>query len=317
MKKFDKVKRPGHDQNRGMLQEGELVIKEKLDGANFRFTVTEVDGEHKLLFGSRNVEYKEDGIPDYEENVDSRFKAAIKHIRKTVDPERVADVFGTHYTFFGENMVKHALEYDWDNTPQFIGFDIYNEEAGEYLEWNEAYSIYNSIGLETAPIIARMRAEDFDAEEFDAAQESEFRDGSGEGVIIENTDIEENDQSGFNTRAKMVTDEFLEKHKKEMGGGTKEAVKGHETLVNRYCTDGRVKKHIHKMRDEDRDLNMQLMENQDGSKGLPIRVSRDIVEEEHEYIVSMNETVNFKDFRSLVAKRCVRTLKSVMQGEAT
>lgn len=315
MKKFDKVKRAGHKYNQGMFQEGELVIKEKLDGANFRFTVTE-NGE--LLFGTRNVEYKIDGEPDYEENVDSRFKAAIEHVREQVDAERVRDIYGTQYTFFGENMVKHSLDYDWENTPQFVGFDVYDEDAEKYLHTDQAYNLINKIGLACAPIIERLPAEDFDISEFDAAQESEFRDGAGEGVVIINEDAEENDLSGFNTRAKMVTDEFEEKHEESMGGGKQDGdePEGHNILVRRYCTDGRINKHIHKMRDEGRDLSMQLMANQDDSTGLPIRVAQDIVEEEYEDIVRLDQAVDFKRFRSDVATQCVSRLRAMMQGEA-
>lgn len=308
MKKFDKVKRAGHKYNQGMFQEGELVIKEKLDGANFRFTVTE-NGE--LLFGSRNVEY------DDEDDIDSRFRAAIEHVREEFDTVTTsADL--SRYTFFGENMVKHSLEYDWDNTPQFIGFDIYDHEKEEYMPTHTAYSLFKSLGLETAPIIERVQAENFDPSEFDAAQESEFRDGAGEGVVIINEDAEENDLSGFNTRAKMVTDDFEEKHEESMGGGKQDGdePEGHNILVRRYCTDGRINKHIHKMRDEGRELSMQLMANQDDSTGLPIRVAEDIVEEEYEDIVRLDQAVSFKKFRSDVATQCVSRLRAVMQGEA-
>jgi len=316
MKKFPKVKSIGHRNNSGMLKEGEIIIKEKLDGANFRFTVNKVDGEYKLFFGSRNVVYKIGDEPDYEENVDSRFKAAIKHVRDNVDPERVADVFGTQYTFFGENMVKHSLEYDWDNTPQFIGFDIYNHDTEEYLSTESAYSFFNSLGLETAPIIARMDSENFDPEEFDPAQESEYRDGAGEGVVIINTDMEENDRSGFSTRAKMVTEEFEEKHDQTSDSNHQDQQPdGHTKIANKYATDARIKKHVHKMRDEGYELGMHLM-NPDGGDGLFMRVVDDIMEEEYEEIARSSHTVDFKELRNTIAGRCAPVLKSVMQGEA-
>jgi len=314
MKKFSKIKRLGHDRNQGILEEGKLIIKEKLDGANFRATVTEVEGQHKWLFGSKNVEYKINGEPDYEENVDSRFTAAIKHIRENVDPERVAETFGTHYTFFGENMVSHSLEYDWEEIPQFIGFDIYDEEKEKWLEWNEAYSFFESLGLETAPIVARMPAEDFD-DDFEVP-ESKWRDGKAEGVVIINTGQEEDGRSGFSTRAKTVTEEFEEKHQQSMGSSSKEAIHGHEKIVAGYCTNARIKKTVHKMRDEGRNLGMEMMENKGDSKGLPMRVTEDIFEEEYEEIVRSNHEVDFKELRSAVAKRCVSVLKSVIQNEA-
>jgi len=37
-KKYPSIKRIGHEQNDGMLENGYLVVKEKEDGANFRAT---------------------------------------------------------------------------------------------------------------------------------------------------------------------------------------------------------------------------------------------------------------------------------------
>lgn len=83
-----------------MLEHEDLILKEKLGGANFRFTVTEPVNGPKFLLGSKNVEYKIDGEPDYSENVDGRFTDAIEFVRENCDPERIKGVFGTHYTFF-------------------------------------------------------------------------------------------------------------------------------------------------------------------------------------------------------------------------
>ena len=314
MKKFSKIKRLGHERNKGILDEGTLIIKEKLDGANFRATVVEVDGEYKWLFGSKNVEYKIDGEPDYSENVDSRFKAAIKHIRENIDPERVAETFGTQYVFFGENMVSHSLDYDWENIPQFLGFDVYDESKERWLDYNEAYSFFNSLGLETAPIVAKMDAEEYD-EDFEVP-ESKWRDGKAEGGVIINSEKEEDQISGFSTRAKTVTEEFEEKFEQSHGQSPKEAIKGHEKIVASYCTNGRIEKAIWKMVDEGRDLGMELMANEEDSLGLPMRVAEDIFEEEYSEIVRSNKKVDFKELRSRVAKRCVSVLKSTIQNEA-
>ena len=299
-----------------MLERGNLVLKEKLDGANFRFTVTE-DGE--FLFGSKNVEYKIDGEPDYSENVDGRFTDAIEYIRENCNAERIKETFGTHYTFFAENMVPHSLDYEYDSDPppQVIGFDVYNHEKEEYLDLESAYSFFNSIGIETAPVVGEFDAEEFDPESYEIP-ESDFRDGKMEGVVIINQEVGEDTRSGFSTRSKMVTDEFAEKHKRQTGAPqSKEAVHGHEKVVSKYCTDGRIRKHIEKMQDEGRALGMELMGNQGGSAGLPIRVSTDILEEEADDIVRRNDKINWKKYRSLVADRCVHVLRQEIQKNAS
>lgn len=140
-------------------------------------------------------------------------------IDATVHSEDVQNV-----TVFGENMVKHSLEYDWDEVPRFVGFDVYahTEDGGYYLSTSDAYAFIRDLGLETAPIVDEIPVDGFDQDY--EVPESEWRDGKAEGVVIINRDQEENNRSGFSTRAKLVTDEFVEKHQEEMDGGDREAV---------------------------------------------------------------------------------------------
>lgn len=319
MKKYDKIKRLGHDQNKRILEnpDDQIIIKEKLDGANFRWTFNE-DGEP--VFGSKNVEYTIDGEPDYSENVDGRFTDAIEHVRETIKQEEfVPSTKLQHLTFFGENMVSHSLEYEWEEVPQVIGFDIYDHTKEEWLSVAEAHLLFEKLGIETAPILMSTTAEEVKRKHKEnddrfPIPESHYRDGKGEGVVIINTDRDEPDLNGFNYRAKLVTEEFKEKHKKATGANqSKEAIHGHEKAVSKFCTDGRIRKHIHKMEDEGRELGMELMANQNSSDGLPIRVAKDIVEEEYNSFVTSNWKVDFKNFRSLVADRCVYVLRQEVQ----
>jgi len=194
----------------------------------------------------------------------------------------------------------------------------HGQKTESYKSTPAAYEIFHQHGIETAPLV---NDEDLDATEFDPENyeipESNYRDGKMEGIVIINTEQEEDNRSGFSTRAKMVTDEFAEKHKKATGANqSKEAVHGHEKIVSKYCTDGRIRKHIEKMRDEGRELGMELMGNEGDSDGLPIRVSSDIVEEEADEIVRRNDKMYWKNYRSLVAKRCVHVLRQEIQKNA-
>jgi hypothetical protein len=319
MKSYTKIRRIGHRRNSNILKDGKLLLKEKLDGANFRAKVIETERGPEWVFGSNNVEYKdEDGVPQYDENVDGRFTDAINYVRERINPGYVKENYGTKYTFFMENMVQHSLDYNWEQVPQVIGFDIYDHENNSYLATPAAYTIFEDLSIETAPLV---NDEDLDATEFDPEEyeipESNYRDGKMEGVVIINTEQEEDNRSGFSTRAKMVTEEFAEKHKKATGAKqSKEAVHGHEKIISKYCTDARIRKTIEKMRDEGRPLGMELMENQDSSEGLPMRVAVDILEEEAENIVRRNDKMKWKDYRSLISKRCVHVLRQEIQRNA-
>ena len=314
MESYDKIRRLGHSRNTDTVRNSEdtLLFKEKVDGANFRFTVIEHEGDKKLLFGSKNVEYKINGKLDCEKNVDSRFKDAINFIREKVVAEKV----NKDYTFFVENMVKHSLDYNWSETPQVIGFDIYNNKKEKYLKWDKTEEIFKELGITTTPLVEKKKVEKLSPEDY-KIPESNYRDGKMEGVVIINQDQEEDNRSGFSTRAKIVSEEFKEKHKKQTGARQSvEAIKGHEKIISKYCTQARIKKHIHKMRDEGRDLGRELMGSQGSSDGLPIRVAADIIEEEADQIIRRNDEMNWKNYRSLIADRCLRTIEEQMQKKA-
>ena len=230
-------------------------------------------------------------------------------IEATKFPEDVQNV-----TVFGENMVKHSLDYNWEEAPRFIGFDVYahTEDGGYYFSTSQAYDFIEALGLETAPIVDEIHVDEFDQDY--EVPESEWRDGKAEGVVIINEDQEEGHRSGFSTRAKLVTDEFIEKNKQEMGGGGREAVHDYEKIAYKYATEARIRKQIHKMQDEGRELGMELMENSGNSTGLPMRVVEDIFIEECPEIVRSNHTINMKKLRSKVAKKCVSILRRVMKN---
>jgi hypothetical protein len=304
MKSYSKIRRLGHSRNTDTIRnpEDNLIFKEKFDGSNLRFTVE--DGE--LRFGSKNVEYQT------EDDIDPRFEDAINAVKSKVDPSDLEE----HLTYFCENMVKHTLEYNWVKTPQVIGFDIYHHKEDRYLPCTQAYQIFSRLQIYTAPIVDRKTVEEFEPQEYEVP-DSRFRDGKMEGVVIINTSQDEDNRSGFSTRAKYRTEEFKEKHKKGTGARQSvEAIKGHEKIVSKYCTDARIRKHINKMRDTGRDLGKELMGNKDDSPGLPVRVATDILEEEASEIVSRNDEMNWKNYRSLVADRCLRVIEEEMQARA-
>lgn len=320
MKKYDKIKRLGHDQNKNILEnpDDQIIVKEKLDGANFRWAFNE-DGEP--VFGSKNVEYTKDGEPIYDaekyDKLDDRFTDAIQHVR-----DKVEDIDGKNYrgyTFFGENMVSHSLEYRWEEVPQVIGFDVYDHKNEEWLLTPFAYDLFDELGIETAPILMSTTAEEFkkkhkENEDGFPIPESQYRDGKGEGIVIINETESEPDLHGFNYRAKLVADEFVEKRKEATGANqNREAVSDTEKLVSKFCTDGRIRKHIEKLQDRGRDLGMELMENEDDIDGLPMAVTKDIIEEEYDTFATSSKTVDFKEFRSKIAKRCVYVLRQEVQ----
>jgi len=271
----------------------------------------------QLLFGSRNVTFTEDGeynegtVPKEPDEIEQdMFVDAVEYIHSHISVDKLADLeeeFESKLVLFGENMVKHSLEYEWDNVPQWLMFGVYHVEDEQYLPFDDVQQIADRLGFETVPKVDELQADKFQ-EQFDpenpdkVVPDSEYREGTAEGIVLHN--------QNNGVKAKVHSEEFKEVHKQSGGKHGQESMPGDETaeLVNKYATDGRIEKHIQKLTvDEGRDLEMELMEE------LPMRVVEDIFDEEHEEIVRTNKTVNFKDFRSKVAKKCVTILRSKMR----
>lgn len=280
LKKFPKVRPIGHPDTRELNEPGEVHVLEKMDGANFRFAR---DGD-RILFGSRNVVYRN------EKDIANAFGHAVEFVRERVGPsDLMAGV-----TYFAEAMHPHTLEYDWDTVPELLGFAIYDHAAEEWAEWPIVKGVFAAVDIPTVPEVGTIQTEALTSDY--PIPESAYRDGNAEGVVFwhENT-----------ARAKLRSEEFKEKHDAPTAGPVD--YEGHGVLVNQYCTETRIDKRIDDLLDEGHDLGRELM-----GEGLPQAVSRDIFEEHAHEIVGLNETVDLKDYRSLVAKRCLSRIDDRM-----
>lgn len=286
MKKYPKIHRLGHKETQGLFNTDNLVITEKMDGANFRF---EFDDEGKLIFGSRNVKLGN-------ETDNTQFKGTVEYIKDKIKNDNYSAL--KELVFFGESMTKHSLEYDWENTPKFIGFDIWDKDKKEFLPYRKVKHIYNSLDIKTVPLIEKTKPDYKEMENYNIP-DSKYRDGIAEGVVFKNYDKE--------IFGKLRSEKFFEKNQEAFGASQKEATNDTERLVNKYCTNQRIEKQIYKLRDEtDYDIEMEMMEQ------LPKSVIKDIWEEEWNEIVWKHWTIDMKDMRSLISKRCVHVLRQVI-----
>jgi hypothetical protein len=298
MIKFPSVDRIGQRSNDGIFESDDkhLHVQEKLDGANFRFTLDDnLDLEYQednrvIAFGSRNVFWKN------ESDVASTFKHAVEYVRREVDIRSLKCIEREHgpLTYFGEAMHSHTIDYDWDSTPSFIGFAIYSEDLGEFLSPSFAEQFYSQLGLPTP----NRHPIDVVKDGFDCPQ-SEFYDGPAEGVVIWNTETEQ--------IAKVRGTEFKEAH------GTQSAVNDDsyepsdaKNLANSFATEMRILKMIHKYRDRGREIKMEIM------KDLWQDVFEDIIQEEYETIFLNNYEINTKEFRSEVAGNTATVLEQYL-----
>jgi len=105
LKKYPKIKHIGDPKTRDIDLKGKIFITEKYDGCNFRFRIK--NGE--IICGTRNTIIND--------KPDKQFINVFNYIKDKVEVKEEYE----KYTFFGENMMPHSIEYDWDEIPQFLG----------------------------------------------------------------------------------------------------------------------------------------------------------------------------------------------------
>lgn len=304
MKKFPKVRYPSDPETDG-LHNGEVVVTEKLDGANFRFTWDE-DGD--LVIGTRNHVHDPDG-----ENVPHDFSHAIEYVQ-----ERESDLWGFEdLVLFGEAMHRHSLVYDdidWEtphkgsphvplesDTPNVVLFDAWRD--GEWLDWDEFTDLIEPTEFETTRVLERGDPEELS---FDVPEESMFG-GPPEGIVARRVD--------GTVRAKKVTEDFKETNAVAFEDPSKAQSDAAE-FVAAYVTEARIKNVAHSLVDEGRyeQLEMPMMED------LPREVLKDAMAENGwDLLTSGGFEAEWDDdfkgeVRSKASKKCARVLKKEVQS---
>lgn len=225
---------------------------------------------------------------------------------------RIRDYLEKHPThrLFGEWLVPHSLKtYRDDAWRKFYIFDVCvdadNETGLEYLPYDVYQPLVAEFDLDyLAPlrIIKNGSLEDF----LKCCEENNvlIKDGSGvgEGVVIKNYDFY--NRFRRQTWAKIVTSEFKEKHRKEMGAPFKENNLVEEDIVNTFVTRAFVEKE-----------HAKIVTENDGwsSKYIPQllgRVYHELICEEIWNILKAfkNPTINFKVLNTFT----IAQIKAVM-----
>ena len=304
--KYHKIRILGDEENKDIFSnpEDDIVVEEKVDGANFRFFITK---EGQVIFGSRARQLTSDEGEDT--NVEKNFRRCVKLIREkieelTKDGGRLDEIFG--FIFYGECMTKHTMNYDWEKIPAFLGFDVYDTSPNTpngYLDYREAKNLYKSMGLEFVPIIKECKAKDITKVDDNFVPESKYisissKDRQAEGIVFKNHSKQ--------IMAKYVREKFKEKNKEVFGGGKKWAKTDDEYFVAVYCTNARIDKCMFKLIDEGKKLEMAIMGN------LLNMVYKDIWEENWNEISFSKKKVDLLNLKKLVSMRCLEVLKQAI-----
>lgn len=285
MKKYMDVVRLGHKTTIGVLNEGDdIVIQEKLDGANASFKLD--DG--KIAAFSRNTKLSP------ENNLRGFYEWT-----QTLDPSKLLD--GVIY--YGEWLVKHKLDYG-TNANQFYLFDIYNEFLHEYDSFTMVKDEAKRLNLNLIPLFYEGKYQSFEhLQSFVGKSELGVE---GEGVVVKNVSYKDN--YGHQCFVKLVSDSFREVQKQKAPKDPNfQSVE--MTFVNECLTKARVEKLLHKLVDEQiLDENFGIEDMGTILKNLGNRVYDDIMKEEADSLATYEE----KDIRKCIGKKLPVIIKSLL-----
>jgi hypothetical protein len=297
--KYPKIHRLGDDETKGIFQwpDDEICVSEKFDGSNFRFWVEyDENNEPWVRFGSHHVDY----LDDEDENWRKQMDYLIMGV------ERLPYKLDRDLIYCGEATKKHSLDYNWKELPPIIGFDVLHKDTGMPLGYSFAKKEFERLGLQFINVVWVGSTKDWVNENMDDyLKTSAYRQGIPEGIVIKN--YSHNNQYGRPLFAKVVTEQFKEKNAAKFG---KSEVKLDDTpyVVETYCTEGRVRKIIAKMKDEGTSLGRPMMGQ------LIKKTMHDILEEEIINIWGDKRvsSLDFKLMARLVPQKCLGVLDQVM-----
>ena len=141
--KYKKIYQLGNKENKDIFKDkGDWIyIQEKVDGANFRFYITD---EGQIVFGSRSQQLTSNEGEDT--NVQKNFMRCVNHVRGCLGDKDLSGYKGC--IFYGECMTKHTIGYDWENTPPFLGFDIFDTIRDCFVSVEGMYGTYHNLELD-------------------------------------------------------------------------------------------------------------------------------------------------------------------------
>lgn len=299
--KYHKIRELGHEENKEIFlhPDDKILIEEKIDGANFRFMIT----DDNIVFGSRTQEL----LPDVDHKFQKNFERCIHHVKELL-AKAVFKKEHRHKIYYGECCVKHTMNYDWEKMPPFLGFDIKDIKEERYVDYTNRVRFFTDLGLQQVPLVEICTAKEILEINDDRVPESYYaspssKDTKAEGIVFKNYDKQ--------IFAKYVRDVFKEKNAEIFGGSPKFGVGIEATLCLKYCTNARIDKNIFKLLDDDEKLELGLM------KLLPNKVFKDIWEEHwEEIILDKKLIIDVGNFKKLVTKRCLSVLKQVVTNNA-
>jgi hypothetical protein len=287
-RKYQHVEKLGNLETEGLL-DGVCHIFYKIDGTNASLWLGD-DGQMKG--GSRNRELTL-------ENDNQGF------YNWAIEQNNIVDMLiaNPDLTLYGEWLVPHSLKtYREDAWRDFYVFDVVDEE-GSYLPYDVYSNTLNHWGIRYIPPLATIKNPSIEQLNRFLEKSGEFLvkdgEGKGEGIVIKNYDY--TNRFGRQTWGKIVTNEFKEKHHKEMGAPlVNNTISIEEKIVEKFLTDAYVSKEYEKIVNEHQGWHNKFLPRLFGV------VFHEFIRDEMHAILKEHKkpTINFKWLFQLVVRKC-------------
>ncbi|MFA9426355.1 RNA ligase family protein [Natronorubrum sp. A-ect3] len=267
-----------------LFESGHLWLLEKIDGAPLRF---QLQPSGLIRFGDRNRVY------DDSDDIPAPYQHAVRHVREHLERDALRSAVDDveDVVFFGEATHHHTIEYDWERTPSFLGFDVWSATADAFRPPDTVDGIFRGIGLEPVNAIEReLHTRDFDPDSY-TVPESAWYDGPAAGVVIRNK---------RGDRAKLLHPDFQDVDE------TAPVDSSAEELAAEYATRRRLENVAGMLEDRGQSVTFET---------LYERVLEDIAREKHTQLYGEKGTLELGTFRSEVSALTRAFLEEWRDGE--
>lgn len=234
LERYQHVERLGHADVEGLL-DGEVVVQEKLDGANM--TVALLPEPYGLTICSRNQAIYHSG------EVINDFNGAVQWVLDSKIPDLLKHF--PDWILRGEWLVRHSINYPKDALKKFYVFDVQVED-GTYLHVDEYSLVLSKFDVPMVPLLT-VYSEGVSAKVLgeQSASESLLGDVGREGIVVKRYDYR--NKWGRVVWGKVVAADFREKNKLHKGATKRDdlAIRIASKLEEEF-----ILKEIYKVRDE-------------------------------------------------------------------
>lgn len=245
LRRYHHLERLGNLEVEGLLDQPEVIVTEKVDGANLTVAWDDEDG---LIIASRNQAIWAKGA------MLKNFNGASEHIQKDL-PGLVEYVKQTGAVVRGEWMVRHTILYSEHVYGKFIAFDVENKE-GEFVHPDAWVPHLKAVGCLVVPELGRFVGP-VDAETISALSQGESLVGGKEreGCVVKAYGYK--NRHGRTTWGKVVSADFKERAAAKFGANRFESREA--KFVADCVTSSLVHKILDKIKDEKGEVTVRDM----------------------------------------------------------